>query len=120
MTCSFRLHQGNLGITLAMVEFDRPEDDAYSRVTNPERYQPVVDAVLVLIDQLEAVYDVSRTVGVAATHFASYSDPEWETIRLVPAQVVPLKLVEAATAGRYAEVLTKRAMRCSYSGPWGS
>ena len=40
-----------------------PSDEAYSRVTNPERFRPLHEAALRLIDRLAADFDVERTEG---------------------------------------------------------
>ena len=40
-----------------------PPDDAYSRVTNPERFRPLHGAALRLIEQLEVEYDVEVEEG---------------------------------------------------------
>ena len=40
-----------------------PPDEAYSRVTNPERFQPLHEAALELIDRLRADFDVEMTDG---------------------------------------------------------
>ena len=40
-----------------------PPDEAYSRVTNPERFQPLHEAALRLIERLLADYDVEMTEG---------------------------------------------------------
>ena len=39
---------------LHAVDFDQPDPDAYGRVTNPERYQAVVDAARRMVDELVA------------------------------------------------------------------
>ena len=61
-----------------------PPDEAYSRVTEPERFLPLVDWTLDLLAKLEAEYDVVRL-----DHFGL--DPELEraaatkpTVRLTP------------------------------------
>ncbi len=38
-----------------------PPPEAYSRVTNPERFEPLIPVVLKIIDQLAETYDVERT-----------------------------------------------------------
>lgn len=52
-----------------------PPEDAYSRVTNPERFAPLHDTALKLIDELDAAFDIER--------FQDYGlDPELETVEL--------------------------------------
>ena len=40
-----------------------PPDEAYSRVTNPERFRPLHQAVLEMLDALETRFDVERVEG---------------------------------------------------------
>ena len=40
-----------------------PPDEAYSRVTNPERFRPLHDAMLEMLNALEARFDVERVEG---------------------------------------------------------
>ena len=40
-----------------------PPPEAYSRVTNPERFEPLIPVVQKIVDQLEKTYDVERTEG---------------------------------------------------------
>lgn len=42
---------------------ESPTDPAYSRVTNPERFQPLHPAMLEIIGRLENVFEVERTEG---------------------------------------------------------
>ena len=40
-----------------------PPDEAYSRVTNPERFRPLHDAMLEMLETLETRFDVERVEG---------------------------------------------------------
>ena len=40
-----------------------PPEEAYGRVTNPERFRPLHDAMLEMLDALEARFDVERVEG---------------------------------------------------------
>ena len=40
-----------------------PPDEAYSRVTNPERFRPLHPAMLEIVDRLESQFEVDRTEG---------------------------------------------------------
>ena len=42
---------------------DGPPQEAYSRVTNPERFQPLHDAATELLDRLEREFAVERLEG---------------------------------------------------------
>jgi hypothetical protein len=147
-----------------LVEFDRPDDDAYGRVTNPERFGRVVDAARSLIQLLESTYDVEahHTVGGFQIGSNSWGETDGETVHFVPREGAPIsititgfpgvasrfgewgverfptcgcdacyeqpeseiermdELVNAVVAGRYEEELTRRSLRTSFSGPWGS
>jgi hypothetical protein len=90
---------------------DGPPDDAYGRVTNPERYRPLHEAALQIVDELSATYHVSVTRGPDA-------DPELEShgvelldvIRLVPAiaTAAPLTLALTGFPGVFMRVGTWR------------
>ena len=66
------------------MEFEQPPDEAYGRVTNPGRYQTVVDATEGLVASLVEDFEVSVETGVAATDFPEWHEPEAPTTRLVP------------------------------------
>lgn len=146
------------------VEFNGPDDDAYGRVTNPERFGRVVDVARSLIQQLASIYDV--VVHHATDGFQvgsnNWGEPDGETVHLVPSEGAPIsititsfpgvairfgewgvegfptcgcdacdeqpeseiermdELVNAVVAGRYEEELTRRSLRTSFSGAWGS
>ena len=63
-----------------------PPPEAYSRVTNPERFEPLVAAILSIIDQLEETYDVGRDEahGLDQELERRPSDIVRPTIRLTP------------------------------------
>ncbi len=64
-----------------------PPLEAYSRVTNPERFEPIIPAILSIIDQLETTYDVDRDEGYGLDdklERRSLSDIVRPTIRLTP------------------------------------
>ena len=63
---------------------DEPPDDAYNRVTNPERFAPVLTAARGLLHRLEATYEVSREVG-DRSDFGQHATDFTEVVRLVPA-----------------------------------
>jgi hypothetical protein len=72
------------------VEIDRPDEDAYGRVTRPERYQVVANAATVLINTLVEVFDVEATSGSSAVDFPDWQEAPIETVRLVPPAGAPL------------------------------
>jgi hypothetical protein len=147
-----------------LVEFDRPDDDAYGRVTNPERFGRVVDAARSLIQLLGTTYDVEvqHTAGGFQIGSNNWGEPDGEMVHLVPREGAPIstaitgfpgvairfgewgvegfptcgcdacdeqpeseiermdEIVNAVVAGHYEEELTRRSLRTSFSGPWGS
>ena len=52
-----------------LVRRDPPDEDAYGRVTNPERFQEVADAATALISELGDTFDVEKTAGSSAVDF---------------------------------------------------
>ena len=72
------------------MDFEPPDEEAYGRVTNPERFQPVVTAARSLIKHLVDNYEVGRSAGTAAEDFPGTAVPAIETIRLTPKVGVPL------------------------------
>jgi hypothetical protein len=57
-----------------------PPDDAYGRVTNPERYRPLHDAADRQLDELEHTYAVARAEGLPLDDFGG----RVELVRVVP------------------------------------
>jgi hypothetical protein len=63
---------------------EQPPDEAYERVTEPERFAAVVDAADALVERLIATYDV--TVSAVELERAT------RAVRLQPAQGAPLAI----------------------------
>ena len=62
-----------------------PPDEAYSRVTNPERFRPLHATMLEIIGRLENDYEVKRTVGYGLDEeLESRLDLARPSIRLSP------------------------------------
>ena len=63
-----------------------PPLEAYSRVTNPERFEPLVPAILSIANQLDETYDVERVekLGIDPEIERSPFDAQRPTIRLTP------------------------------------
>jgi Family of unknown function (DUF6226) len=75
-----------------------PDEAAYSRVTNPERFAPLHDIAAGLLNRLEATFEVERAKGYGL-------DPELESVklarpstRLVPRDPRAAPIVVAFTA----------------------
>jgi hypothetical protein len=66
------------------VDLDLPDDDAYGLVTNPDRYQVVVDATRSIIDELVATYEVVSTAGNSAVDIPNFQGPASDVVRLHP------------------------------------
>jgi len=64
------------------VRTDPPDEDAYGRVTNPERFQAVADAHTALVDELVDTFDVEATVGNSAVDFPNWPDGSAEPTQL--------------------------------------
>lgn len=144
------------------MDFDGPDPDAYGRVTNPERFQIVVDAAETLIDEMVGRFDVEKTHGASGDDFPDWNEAAVATVRLTPNAGAPLvfmitdfpgvvirfgrwrreafpscgcdacdeqptevikqmlDLVESVVVGQLEEELTRRRLRSTLSGPWGS
>lgn len=61
-----------------------PPEEAYSRVTNPERFQPVHDAAIELLDRLEREFAVKRFDGCDADAELGNVSEARPSVRLVP------------------------------------
>jgi hypothetical protein len=82
---------------MSMVE-DLPPDDAYGRVTDPDRYRVVVRAAEQVVDELEAAYQVVVQRGGAELDPELCAGPTVErVIRLVPARKDAATLTVALT-----------------------
>lgn len=68
------------------MEYEPPPDEAYGRVTNPERYRAVVEAAHELVASLGADFGASMETGIAATDFPGWHEPEAPTTRITPAR----------------------------------
>jgi len=67
-----------------------PPDEAYGRVTNPERFQPLHRAALELIARLATDYEVDRADGTDLDPEAARLWPGSRSTRLIPADGAPL------------------------------
>ncbi len=63
---------------------DGPPEEAYSRVTNPERFAPLHDAARALLDRLEAEFDVRRAVVTEPDDEYSKGGSDLPTVMLAP------------------------------------
>jgi hypothetical protein len=61
-----------------------PPPEAYSRVTNPERFRPLHDLALTLLGQLHATFNVRRIEGYGLDGELEVGDLAHPSIRLVP------------------------------------
>lgn len=77
---------------------DSPPDDAYSRVTDPERFRVLQPFVLALLDDLDAEFDVRRepagAISGGAAEQVHWSDP----VRLIPSDPQAAALTVAFTS----------------------
>ena len=74
-----------------------PPEEAYSRVTNPERFQPLHYAALELLDRLEREFAVERLEGSGADDELGGRSHVRPTIRLVPHDPQAASIVVAFT-----------------------
>ncbi len=74
-----------------------PPDEAYSRVTNPERFQPLHDAATELLDRLEREFAVERVEGLDADDELGRESLARHPIKLVPQDPKAAPIVVAFT-----------------------
>jgi hypothetical protein len=65
-------------------DFDGPDDEAYGRVTNPERFRGLHASARELLDDLSAKFDVTRTLGREADGELSERGNTNDVVRLAP------------------------------------
>jgi Family of unknown function (DUF6226) len=72
-----------------------PPPEAYSRVTNPERFRPLHDFALTLLTQLHAWFDVDRVEGHGLDRELEVGDVARPSVRLVPrdSKAAPLAVI---------------------------
>lgn len=75
---------------LEAVDTKQPDHEAYGRVTNPERYQIVVDAARDKIDVLVEAYQVEAEAGDPKVDFPDWAGDTEPVVRLHPVQGAPL------------------------------
>ena len=78
-----------------------PPDEAYSRVTNPERFLALHDFAVRLLRRLEATFDVERLEGYGLDHELEESDLVRPGVKLLPGSpdAAPIVLVFTAFPG---------------------
>lgn len=81
------------GSQTGAVRTDQPDEDAYGRVTNPERFQAVADAASALVGELVDTFDVEAAVSSTAVDFPNSPDGSSETILLLPSVGTPLAIL---------------------------
>lgn len=69
---------------------DQPDHESYRRVTNPGRYQTVVDAADVLISDLVNDHQVELTAGNPSVDFPDWAGGAERVVRVRPNQGAPL------------------------------
>ena len=85
-------------------EGEGPPDEAYSRVTDAERFRPLHSATLEMIDRLEADFDVKRVEGYGLDEdLESRVGLERASVRLTPAdpEAAPVTVAFSDFPGLY-------------------
>ena len=96
-----------------------PPEEAYSRVTNPERFQPLHDAATELLDRLEREFAVERLEGPDADDELGRKSLARPAIRLTPhdPQAVPIVVAFSEFPGlhlRFGSWRTEPFPNCGY------
>ena len=76
---------------------DGPPEEAYSRVTEPERFRPLHQWSLNLLSGLEATYEVTREEGYSLDLELEQTPPARPTVRLTPGREGAAPIVVAFT-----------------------
>ena len=76
---------------------DGPPEEAYSRVTEPERFRPLHQWSLNLLSGLEATYEVTREEGYSLDPELERTPPARPTVRLTPGRDGAAPIVVAFT-----------------------
>ena len=76
---------------------DGPPPEAYSRVTDPERFRPLHAVIERLLDELDSSFDVERTAGYGLDDELEASALALPTVRLTPRDAMAAPLVVAFT-----------------------
>ncbi|HXG69387.1 MAG TPA: DUF6226 family protein [Gemmatimonadaceae bacterium] len=66
-------------------DIEGPPPEAYSRITNPDRFAPLHDDALNLLSRLSAEFDVQRSEGYGLDPELERADLARQTVQLVPA-----------------------------------
>lgn len=77
---------------------EEPPNEAYSRVTNSERFQSLHGAAFQLLSRLEATYDVNRVEGYGLDHELERGDLVHPTVKLVPQDLDAAPMIVVFTA----------------------
>jgi hypothetical protein len=75
-----------------------PPPEAYSRVTNPERFRPLHTFMVELIGRLEATFDVDRLEGYGLDDELEKGDLVRPSVRLVPRDLSAAPILFSYTA----------------------
>lgn len=75
---------------LGAMDLHQPDENAYGRVTNSERYQVVVDEARRLLEELARRPGVERVTATAADDFPDWADGDAVSVRLTPSQGAPV------------------------------
>lgn len=84
---------------LEAVDTKQPDHEAYGRVTNPERYQIVVDAAHDRVEDLVEAYQVESEAGEPEVDFADWTGDSESVVRLQPVRGAPLGFMFTAFPG---------------------
>lgn len=76
---------------------DGPPPEAYSRVTDPERFRPLHAVIETLLAELDSSFDVERTDGYGLDEELEASALARPTVRLIPRDARAAPLVVAFT-----------------------
>ena len=70
---------------IELVEGEGPPPEAYSRITNPERFEPLLRVAMDQVERLQQRFDAERVEGFGLDQDLVGADPARASVKLIPA-----------------------------------
>jgi len=83
---------------IELVEGEGPPPEAYSRITNPERFEPLLRVAMDQVERLQQRFDVERVDGFGLDPDLVGADPAQASVKLIPARSTAASILIAFTS----------------------
>ena len=83
---------------IELVEGEGPPPEAYSRITNPERFEPLHRVAMDQVERLQQRFDVERVDGFGLDPDLVGADPAQASVKLIPARSTAASILIAFTS----------------------